>query len=75
MPCKRKSGPRTKSGQLSKAYKRNPACRDKGTPELQAKRHVLISGSDPQLAATASGILLANGFLTPATPHGDDARP
>ena len=43
-----------------------PDLRDKGTLEAQAKRHALINGADPQLAATASGILLANGLLTQA---------
>ena len=62
--ARRKPGPRTKSGRLSRAYK-SPELRDKGTPEAQNKRAYLINGSDPQLAATASGILLANGFLTP----------
>ena len=63
MARKRKPGPRTPSGRLSRAYK-SPELRDKGTPEVQDKRAYLINGSDPQLAATASGILLANGFLT-----------
>jgi hypothetical protein len=62
MPRKRKPGPRTKSGRPSRAYS-GPA-RDTGTAELQAKRAYLINGSDPQLAASASGILLANGFLS-----------
>ena len=62
MPRKPKPGPRTKPGKLSRAY-RGPA-RDVGTPEFCAKRHYLINGSDPQLAASASGILLANGFLS-----------
>jgi hypothetical protein len=62
MPRKRKPGQRTKSGRLSRAYQ-GPA-RDSGTREMQAKRAYLINGSDPQLAASASGILLANGFLT-----------
>ena len=35
-----------------------------GHPEFQNKRQYLINGADPQLAATASGILLANGCLT-----------
>ena len=64
MARKRRPGPRTKCGQLSKAYSGNPACRDRCTPEFEDKRAALINGSDPQLAATASGILLANGFLT-----------
>jgi hypothetical protein len=38
--------------------------RDHGTREGQAKRPALIDGADPQLAATASGILLANGMIT-----------
>ena len=60
---KQKSGPRTKSGRLSRAYK-TPEIRDHGTKECQDKRQYLINGADPQLAATASGILLANGCLT-----------
>jgi hypothetical protein len=58
----RKSGPRTKSGRASRAYK-SPELRDKGTPECQSKRAYLINRADPQLAATASGILLANDHL------------
>jgi hypothetical protein len=38
--------------------------RDQGTREFCAKREYLVNGADPQLAATASGILLANGLLT-----------
>jgi hypothetical protein len=38
--------------------------RDQGTKQLVAKRAAMINGADPQLSATASGILLANGFLT-----------
>jgi hypothetical protein len=64
MPRRRKPGPRTKSGRPSRAHK--SVARDRGTAESQAKRHALINGSAPQLAATASGILLANGFLTQA---------
>jgi hypothetical protein len=60
----RKPGPRTKTGRLSEARKKFPELRDKGTPEAQSKRAYLINGSDPQLAASASGILLANGFLS-----------
>jgi hypothetical protein len=33
---------------------------------LNAKRAYLINGSDPQLAATASGILLADGMISRA---------
>ena len=61
---KQKSGPRTKSGRLSRAYK-SSELRDQGTWEFQNKRQYLINGADPQLAATASGILFANGCLTP----------
>ena len=60
---KRKPGPRTKSGRLSRAYK-DPEIRDLGTREFQDKRAYLVNGADPALAATASGILLANGLLT-----------
>lgn len=61
------SWPRTNSGRLSGAYK--TAVRDKGTPEFLEKRAYLINGADPQLAATASGILLANGFSTEDQHH------
>jgi hypothetical protein len=61
----RKPGPRTKSGRLSRAYKA-PELRDKRTPEFCAKRAYLINWADPQLAATVSGILFANGHLTMA---------
>lgn len=62
MARRRKPGvARAKSGRISRAYA-GPA-RDTGTKETQAKRAYLINGSDPQLAASASGILLANGFL------------
>ena len=64
---KRKAGPRTKSGKLSRAYK--TALRDEGTAEFRAKRLRLINGADPQLAATTSGILLANGFLSAEQHH------
>jgi hypothetical protein len=64
----RKSGKRTKSGRLSRAYK-HPDLRDKGTPENQARRAYTINGADPQLVATASGILLANKFLTQDQHH------
>ena len=60
---KRQPGPRTKSGRISRAYK-SPELRDHGTREFVAKREYLVNGADPQLAATASGILLANGLLT-----------
>jgi hypothetical protein len=58
MARKRKSGPRAKSGRLSRAYK-SPDLRDYGTPEFAAKRNAAINGADPQLAATASGITVA----------------
>jgi hypothetical protein len=60
---KLKPGPRTKCGRLSRAYK-DPEIRDQGTREFCAKRAYLVNGADPALAATASGILLANGLLT-----------
>ena len=60
---KRKPGPRTKCGRIFRAYK-DPEIRDHGPKEFQAKRQYLVNGADPQLAATASGILLANGLLT-----------
>jgi hypothetical protein len=41
-----------------------PELRDHGTKEFCAKPEYLINGADPQLAATASGILFASGFLT-----------
>jgi hypothetical protein len=59
----RKKQPRTKSGRLSRAYK-SVELRDYGTAKYVAKRAAIINGADPQLAATASGILLANGLLT-----------
>jgi hypothetical protein len=62
-----KLGHRTKSGRLSRAYQ-GPA-RDVGTDEFQAKRAALINGSDPQLAASASGILLANEMISPEQHH------
>jgi hypothetical protein len=60
----RKEGPRTKSGRLSRAGSRNPELRDHGTKQCVAKRELMINGADPQLLATASGILLANGYLS-----------
>jgi hypothetical protein len=58
-----KSAFRPKSGRLSRAHK-SPDLRDQGTAEFQSKRAYLINGSDPQLAATTSGILLANEMIT-----------
>jgi hypothetical protein len=68
MARKRKHGPRAKSGRLSRAYK-SPDLRDHGTPENQARRAYTINGADPQLVATASGILLANGFISQDQHH------
>jgi hypothetical protein len=58
---KRKSGPRTPSGRLSRAYK--SACADAGTPEGCAKRRALVGDADPALAASALGILLAHRHI------------
>jgi hypothetical protein len=63
MARKRKPGPRTKSGRLSRAHKRNPELRDQGTFEGQRKRTALIDGASVELAASAAGILFANGHL------------
>ena len=65
---KRKAGPRTKNGRLSRAYK-STQLRDEGTAEFRAKRLRLINGSDPALAASTSGILHANGFLSAGQHH------
>lgn len=63
MAKKRKAGPRTKSGRLSRAHK-SPELRDHGPPEAQAKRKALVGANgDETLAATASGMLLAHGYL------------
>jgi hypothetical protein len=62
MARRRKSGYRTKKDRLSRAYK--TVARDLGSPESLLKRASLINGADPQLAATASGILLANEMIT-----------
>jgi hypothetical protein len=56
-----------RSARLSGTFKTE--VRDKGTPEFLEKRAYLINGADPQLAATASGILLANGFSTEDQHH------
>jgi hypothetical protein len=61
MARKRKPGARTKSGRLSRAHK--SAARDFGTAQAQAKRTALINGAAVELAASASGILFANGHL------------
>jgi hypothetical protein len=61
---RRKPGPRTKSGRLSRAYG-SALLRDLGTEEGQAKRRALVGDDGGQtLACTAPGILFANGFLT-----------
>jgi hypothetical protein len=58
----RKSGARTKSGRLSRAFK-SPV-RDVGTAELQAKKLALVNGAaDPALSASAASILLAHHVL------------
>ena len=62
MGRRRKAGPRTKTVRPARAYRASPAI--PGQQEGIAKRTVLINGADPALAASASGILLANGFLT-----------
>jgi hypothetical protein len=36
---------------------------DRGTIEGQRKRHWLVNGADPALAAAATGILLARGYI------------
>jgi hypothetical protein len=46
------------------ARKRDPDLRDQGTPENRAKRAYTTNGCDPQLVATASGILLANNMIS-----------
>ena len=38
---------------------------DQGTPELQARRAVLVGGSDPALSEHPLGIMLARGLITP----------
>jgi hypothetical protein len=59
---RRKHGPRTRSGRLSRAYL--GAARDSGTPEVQARRLALCNGSPPELASTPIGILFANHVIT-----------
>jgi hypothetical protein len=59
----RKSGPRTKSGRPSRAFK-GPA-RDAGTPELQRKKLAAVNGSaDPALSCSPARILFAHGVLS-----------
>lgn len=63
MARKRKPGPRTKSGRLSRAYK-SPRLRDQGTDELQAKRQAAVGeGADLSLSSTMPGVLYARGHL------------
>jgi hypothetical protein len=69
MAKKRKAGPRTKGGRLKNRPYRDASLRDLGTPEFRDKRHHAINGADPQLAATASGILLANGLISEGQHH------
>lgn len=58
----RRSGPRTPSGRLSRAYA-GPA-RDAGTAELAAKKLALVNGArDPALSASAASILFAHRVL------------
>lgn len=63
MAKKRKAGPRTKSGRLSRAYL-DPRVRDHGTPEAQNKRRALVGeNGDPNLSSSVPGILYAHGYL------------
>ena len=63
MAKKRRPGKRTKSGRLSRAY-RDPDVRDQGTHQVQAKRQAIVGESnDPNLSASAPGILHAHGYL------------
>jgi hypothetical protein len=81
MARRRKAGPRTKSGRLSRAYKTIAA--DHGTPQIQAKREAALAGAPPidgsgtppdrALAASALGILLAYGHVT-AEQHSEALR-
>jgi hypothetical protein len=64
MGRKRKSGARAKSGRLSRAYR--TVARDTGTAEGLARRIWLVDGSDPALAASAAGVLLARDVITRA---------
>lgn len=58
---RRKPGPRTKSGRLSRA---KAVTTDRGTAQLQSKRQALVGeGNDPVLSATAVGTLHAAGIL------------
>jgi hypothetical protein len=65
MARRRKTGPRTNSGKLSRAHKRNPELRDMGTEQAQAKRQALVgNGADPTMSSTMPGILFARQHLT-----------
>jgi hypothetical protein len=60
---KRKDGPRTPSGRLSRAYQGE--ARDEGTPQLQAHKLAVVNGvADPTLNASLSGILFAHSIIT-----------
>jgi hypothetical protein len=61
MGRRRKSGPRTKSGRLSRAHA--TAARDHGTAEGQRNRHHLVNGAAVELAGSALTVLLANGHI------------
>jgi hypothetical protein len=61
--CPPKSGMRTNSAGCRASTRAIPSSGTRGRPRSQAKRAYLIDGADPQLAATASGILLANGLI------------
>jgi hypothetical protein len=59
---KKKQGPRTPSGKPSRAWQ--TVAKDFGTLELQTKRRALVGeNADPDLSATAVGILFAHGHL------------
>lgn len=59
---KKKQGPRTASGKPSRAWQ--TIARDFGTLELQRKRRELVGeNADPDLSATAVGVLYAHGCL------------
>jgi hypothetical protein len=67
MPRRRKSGPRSRSGRLSRAHL--TVARDHGTAEGQRNRSFLINGAAVELAGSAIGVLLANGHVTPEQAH------
>jgi len=61
---KKRGGPREANGRCSRRIAHQLV--DRGTQKSQDRRAYLVNGSDPQLAATASGILFANGVLIEA---------